>query len=222
MSGKKKLFISRNLDPDSPFHDLEDSLEIHDMSLLEFELVPIDALPDCDWLFFYSQQGVRHFFVQQLNMDLSSYKMAAFAPKTSKILQEYVDIVHFTGNGKSTLTAGALQMVALGERIAFVRAMTSVRSVQKVLPGSVKTLDLVVYDNRSKEDFSLPTCDYLVFTSPMNAKTYLNRYQVQPGQTIFAIGSSTSRAIEESIGLKPLFPDKPGEQPLMELVKQHL
>ena len=86
----------------------------------------------------------------------------------------------------------------------------------------VQSFDLVVYDNISRTDFNLPTCDMLIFTSPLNAKTYFDKYKKAEGQVIFAIGSTTAATVEKLTGEPALIPENPSEAELAKLVEQYI
>ena len=61
--------------------------------------------------------------------------------------------------------------------------------------------DLVVYKNEIKSNFSIPTCDILAFTSPLNVKAYFQKYALQPKQKVIAIGKTTQKALQ-TLGIK--------------------
>jgi len=218
---RKKLFISRNLHAQSPFWELKDRLDIYDTSLLLFKSIPFPQIPSSTWLFFYSQQGVVHFFKQASRKQRMDKKLAAFGPKTALVLAEHAPSTHFVGDGKAESTAAALELVTNGQTILFVRAKRSRRSVQKLLLKKAHP-DLVVYDNQAKPAFNVPTCDFLIFTSPLNAKTYFDKYKKAEGQVIFAIGDTTATTLEQLTTGKIWVPPDPSEEALLKLLQKHL
>ncbi|NND07836.1 MAG: hypothetical protein HKN87_15775 [Saprospiraceae bacterium] len=217
----KKLFISRNLHEKSPFWKLKDRVDIYDHSLLQFRSIPFAKIPESQWLFFYSQQGVVHFFRQLSDQQFTDRKLAAFGPKTADVLAEQVPTIHFIGNGSAKATASALQLVTNRQAILFIRARQSRRSVQRCLPKNTHP-DLIVYDNRPKAKFDVPNCDFLIFTSPLNAKTYFDKYPEVEGQIIFAIGDTTAQTIQQLTKAKVWVPPNPSEESLVTLVTKHL
>jgi len=217
----KKLFVSRNLHEKSPFWELRDRLEIYDTSLLLFHSIPFPQMPISNWLFFYSQQGVAHFFKQATRKHWIDKKMAAFGPKTAAVLEEHAPNIHFVGDGKADSTAAALELVTNEQTVLFIRAKRSRRSVQTFLSKKAHP-DLVVYDNQAKPAFDLPICDFLIFTSPLNAKTYFDKYKKAEGQVIFAIGHTTASTLEQLTAGKIWVPPDPSEEALMTLLQKHL
>ena len=92
--------------------------------------------------------------------------------------------------------------------------------MQKALRDKVDSIDLVVYDNLPKPDIVIPPCDILIFTSPLNAKTYFSHYEKLGHQQIVAIGRTTASTINE-LGIdNVIIPDNPTEEALANLVKQ--
>lgn len=191
-----------------------------DSSLLQFKTIHFEALPDSDWIFFYSQKGVFHFFDQADRMDIVGRKIAAFGPKTAHALNDFDLSANFIGTGYADQTAPAFLLIASGETIIFPRARTSRKSMQKSLGNKIRAIDLVVYDNIPKVEVQIPPCDILIFTSPLNAKTYFQHYQKQDRQKVIAIGKTTATTIKE-LGIEEvLIPDQPNEEALLKLVEE--
>lgn len=220
MSTSESIFISRQLTPNSPLNALKSQWKIVDYSLLQFETIHFQELPDSDWIFFYSQKGVVHFFDQVNTDDIAGRKIAAFGAKTANALKDFEVPVHFIGTGYADQTAPAFLLLASGETIIFPRASNSRKSMQKSLGQKIEAIDLVVYDNIPKEKVVIPPCDILIFTSPLNAKTYFQHYPRLEAQKIIAIGKTTAGTINE-LGIRQIFiPDHPNEEALLKLVEE--
>ncbi len=214
---RPKVFISRDLADESPFHQLEPKVDLCATSLIEFFPVPFETPQMTDWYFFYSQQGVKHFFQQIEEADWQT-KWAAFGPATASKVRDFGRMPSFVGNGVAEATTEAFLTVALGQSVTFVRAKNSRRSVQGLLDDRLASNDLVVYDNRPKTDAIIPSCDVLVFTSPLNAKVYFGQQERLPHQQIIGIGATTGRIIEE-LGVGPVrIAPQPSEQAMADLI----
>lgn len=233
----KRIFISRKLEPSSAFAKmLDDELyEIHDKSLVEFSLLPFKKTPQTDWTFFYSKQGIRFFFE---NIDSNAYltstrmrsprmpskrtnpKYAAFGAASAKYLKETQNIdAHFVGSGEAVATSKAFLEKAKGRKVLFVRGTNSRQSVQELIGSDLDAEELIAYDNQPKKKFKIPACDFLVFTSPMNAQAYYKRYKPKKKQMVFAIGPTTAVALLD-LGIdKMQIAAIPSEQKLAELVR---
>lgn len=214
------VFITRDLSEDSFF---KKKLEAHGCRVLGQSLVEIkgkpflpEELPPADWLFFYSKNGVKHFY-QTLGRAFPA-KIAVMGAGTADFFQkETFQIPDFVGNGKPEEVAGHFWPLAKGQRVLFLRAECSERSVQQLMPPEVEVHDWVVYENMPKSNFSCPPAEVLVFTSPLNAKAYFEQYALN-GQQIVAIGASTAQYLL-SLGLDGcLVADQPTEEAMADAV----
>ncbi|NND35310.1 MAG: uroporphyrinogen-III synthase [Saprospiraceae bacterium] len=216
-TSSRTIFISRDLIPSSPLYSLPGVDRVIGESLLSFSPVSFDSIPESDWIFFYSQQGVHHLVSQQPNA-LTDRRLAAFGPKTGAALRGKGLTVSFTGDGTAEHTAKSFSLVGRNERVLFARARHSRMSLQKLLAHQMEIDDLIVYDNEPKTSIDLPHCDMLIFTSPLNAKTYFTHYQQHANQGIFAIGKTTQKALED-LGLSNVqIPEEPTEDALANLL----
>jgi len=216
-----KVFISRNLDVESVFLRKLQSIgfEVISKSLIEFSPVPFDEIPKTDWVFFYSKKAVRYFFAhsRQANLKVDA-KIAALGAGTAEALREWQVEADFTGTGEPTITARAFLQTARGQRVLFPRAQQSRQSVQQALGDKIEAVDLIVYRNEPRKDFDLPTCDWLVFTSPLNAQAYAQKYEILPEQRVLAIGETTAKALRD-IGVSPVkIADAPTEEALAKAI----
>ena len=211
----KKIFISRAQSADSVFSKelTRAGYEVHGESLLSFYPIPFTSVPVTDWLFFYSQRGVHFFFEQYAKIgDITSfpYKCAVFGPATADAIRQFNVTPYFTGTGNAVSDSKYFYEVIAGEPVCFVQAKNSQQSVQRIMEDQIEVLNLVVYDNDIREDFSLPYFDILVFTSPMNAQAYFEKYDLKEDQVVIAIGHTTKSALLE-LGVKCLVSEFPSE-----------
>lgn len=199
---KPKIFISRSKENSSVFIKELSSLSksITTESLIKFSPIPFVDLPKCDWIFFYSQSGIKYFFdnIQSSNIEIgSNVKFATFGESSATLLKTYIDEVDFAGNSEAAGTAKLFQPFALGKSILFVKGKNSLDSLRPFLKNQIQYLDFVVYDNTQRSDIHLEYHDILVFTSPMNLKSYFNTYPIIDSQNIFLIGPSTASAARD-------------------------
>ncbi len=218
----KRIFISRKLLSDSPFHDLiSEGIEIYDDSLIEFNALDF-KLPKKMYqnLFFYSKKGIFYFFnSQKYDPNISYGVMGESSAIYFKNITGHKP--EFVGQGSPKETADSLLTKIKGQNILFVKAKNSISSIQKKLDGNVQSDDLEVYSNDPKIKFELPNCDILIFTSPLNVRTYYSMYHDR-GEQVLAIGSTTFKAIFECIHRKVKYPETASEYSLYNLVKSCL
>ncbi|RMD98946.1 MAG: uroporphyrinogen-III synthase [Bacteroidetes bacterium] len=192
------VFISRTLPPDSIFRKLLtiNGIRIHDQKLIKFEPVAVEKLPEANWLFFYSKTGVQFFFRQIPAHKVDNYRMAALGPGTAAELSKYAH-VQFAGDGDPIQTAVNFLALARGQKVAFVRAEDSRQSIRKLLDGKITPIDVIVYKNTPLNEVEIPTCEVLVFTSPLNARAYFSKNEKYGFQKVIAIGNTTAGALNE-------------------------
>ncbi len=234
-----KIFISRALSPESLFKSKLEAadLEVHGESLIQFDPVPFQEVPPCDWVFFYSRNAVRFYFAGLQNPDFwkgkklrqgparreKPVKYAAYGSATAAYLTKHHQVkVQFIGSAKPSATAQSLMTMAAGERILFPCAKHSLHSLYKYIRYKTDATKLVVYDNRIRDEFDLPTCDILVFTSPLNAQAYFGKYQWKKKQKVLAIGRTTAGALKKLGITKVAVAKKAKEEALAELVLEQL
>jgi len=220
-----KLFISRTLKKGSPLlKSLKHlNLTVIDKSLVEFSPLPFASVPPAEWMFFYSKNGVKFFFegldqIEQRVENLDHRKWAAIGAGTAKILKKHVAKVDFIGTGQPGATAAKLLDKVKSEKILFVRARQSKMSVQRLLKNRMNISDLIVYDNFIKKDFTIPACNFLLFTSPLNATAYFQKYHLQAEQKVLAIGNTTAEALH-NLGISEVHIAKaPSEKAMANLI----
>ncbi len=193
------VFISRPLASRSVFRRemRAAGLEVVGKSLIEFSPVAFRRIPRSNWIFFYSKKAVEFFFrrLEELNRKVPAVRWATLGPGTAKVLKKQGIKAEFIGSGSSLETAIGFVRLAKGQKVLFPRARQSRQSIQDILEAELTAIDLVVYNNQPRPGVQIPICDYLVFTSPMNAQTYFEDHDLQASQKVFAIGRTTAKAL---------------------------
>lgn len=192
----KNVFISRNLRADSEFnHLLKDKATVTGRSLLEFQAVDFVRIPDADCLFFYSKNAIKYCLSQLSVLDYLP-KIAVMGKASAEYLNLNYNIkADFIGTGEPLSTSIQFLDFVKDQRVVFVQAKNSRRSIQKLV--DFNATDLIVYDNFAITDFALPASDILVFTSPMNAEAYFSKYSYLANQNIIAIGETTAGSLKK-------------------------
>lgn len=220
----KKIFITRHLDADSVFNKTLrlNGFEVIGQSLVKFSPVSFGKLPSADWIFFYSKNAVRFFLAGLNHQTILGYKTAALGAGTANVLAEAGYTPDFIGNGDPSAVAESFLQVAEKQRVLFPRASDSRQSVQRLLGNRVKAEDLVVYENIAKQEFQIPDCQLLAFTSPLNAKAYFSKYRPK-GEVVIAIGEATADTLRAlQISAEIYIAADPSENALAELALELL
>lgn len=201
----------------------KEGFSVEGISLIQFFSLTFEAPRSIDWLFFYSKKGLQFFF-EGLNREewnyFSNKPIATLGKSTQEAALELGLEIAFSGTGNAQVTSGDFLKLAKGKRVLFPRAAQSMKSVQSKLADQIEVLDLIVYKNVPKINFSVKEADYLVFTSPMNARTYFKKMQYLSFQKVVAIGTTTEQALKY-LGLNDvLCSPEPSEIALATLIIQ--
>ena len=225
---RHKIFISRDFSASSHFvQSLQNyDCEVTAVSLLTFKSVTFFDIPYCKWIFFYSQNGVQFFFEQINNIDkkegLKKIKWAAIGEATAAAIAANGQAVDFVGNGNLANIATDFLAVCASEIVLFVQAKNSRESIAQLLDNQIISKKLIVYDNQIKNDFWLPKCDFLVFTSPLNVVAYCQKFKIETTQKVFAIGATTALELKKQGVSDVQIAEKSDEKSLLDLLFQHL
>ncbi len=204
---RPSVFISRSEKRSKTFLDRVKGIteQVLCESLIDFSIVNAGALPDNGWLFFYSQTGVDLFLRQYSSHEViaRNLKVAAFGPKTGEYILDHNLHLDFIGTGEATSTGRAFLGEGNMSHVCFIKGMTSKNSLYPILEGHADLSTLVVYDNIGKTQLDVKQTDILVFTSPLNLKTYHLHKPINSFQKVIVIGTSTAIAAI-SIGIPEL------------------
>lgn len=214
--GAITLFVSRQLDVESKIIEYcaEQNIHLIHESLLSFSVVPFDNLPEGNWLFFYSQSGIK-FFLKQLDdtSKIADYKIACYGPSTAKLWEAMTSRpCQFVGNGKpEDVPDDFLKVIRSQETVVFIRAMHSKMAVQRCIEDQVKCKDVIAYQNKRRTDVNIPeNIDYAMLTSPMNADAFLDELP-KYGGPIITLGTTTSKHLLEKYKLDSIAADEISE-----------
>lgn len=210
----KKVFVSRHLSTISPILVTLNSLgcEVLHESLIKFSKVRFTHTPSTQWVFFSSKNSMDFFFQQDPQLHPLT-KFAVMSESSAEHLLQYGKNAHFIGQGVDVIRI-AKDFAALikDETVLFPQAIDSLQTVQKQLSFTNTCYNLFVYKTSLRNDFEIPSCDILVFTSPSNVQAYFEKYKFLPGQEVIAIGSTTLSRIRfygvKEISLSSSFNEK--------------
>ncbi len=220
MMSKVKVFISRELGPESEFRNAVDAstIEIINQYLIDFQPITFET-PSSAWIFFYSKSGIKYYL--QNRSEHSKFKIAAFGPSTAKYFRSLTDhLPEFIGSAEKNDVALAFSQEADYESCTFVVGERSLRSVQKILNNRTHN-EIVVYRNAPKKIIDVECPDVAVFTSPLSANIYFSNYKDREHPNI-AIGNTTAEAIEKNGKKVTAIPSSPNENELAKVLNSYL
>jgi len=225
MEIKKSVFISRQLEEDSVLWNLQSmGYEVLNQSLIELEPVPLEEIPETDWIFFYSKNAFIFFLRQAeaLNFNLTGKKIAAIGQSSAEYIKQMGYPVAFIGSGHGDTTVDEFARIAGSASVLFPRAKNSLNSVARDLPASVDIRELVVYDNKERENMEIPAVDMALLTSPMNARVFFKNYKESQHPTVISIGRSTAEVVREYSNAPIIIADQPSEESMMDAILENL
>lgn len=198
-----KVFITRDLEATDFFKTTLEKVgfSVFGQSLVVFSAVHFEAIPDGDWLFFYSKNGVRFFFdnlKKGFNSLIYPKKIATIGTGTADFLiQHYKIQPDFIGTGEPLQTAKTFAQIAANKTVIFPRAKHSKKSIQQQLGKVIIAKDLIVYENKPIENWISVEASIVVLTSPMNAQVYFDSIDCKTKQTVISIGNTTAKALQK-------------------------
>lgn len=227
MKKNKHIFISRDLSWQSVFRKrlLAAGCSVEGQSLIRFEGRAFSSFPATDWIFFYSSKAAAYFLngLKLLEQEWpAAVKVAAIGKSTAQWLRDAGLPVHFTGTGNPEETCSKFLASAEKHSVLFPQATHSKRSIERLAGEAIRSVRLVVYDNKIRRDFELIPPDILTFTSPLNVQAYFEKYPGLAGQPIIAIGKTTRQALEAQAQTVTLEAHEPTEEALAQAVLQCL
>lgn len=199
----KKVFISRDIEKGGYFKEFLNraNFTVEDKNLLQIDAVPFETDGQCDWLFFTSRNGVKYYFEQIQYTSDNCPKIGAVNAGTAQAIRSLGYEVAFEGTSACTKkTAEAFGNIASGKVI--LPQAVNARGVMETKLTHCEVVSLPVYNNTILEQVDKIDADILVFTSPMNAQSYFNKYTLESNQKIVSIGPSTTQAIR-AFGYEP-------------------
>lgn len=192
----KSVFISREAFENNHLNRWLTSLgfTIENKSLIDLKKLTIKELPKSDWLFFSSKHAVEFFFMQK--PEIGTTKIGCMGKGTSQALREFGRRADFIGTSTDTKLVGKQFAARVGPgKVVFPIARDSMRTIQWQFAKPQNVIDLPIYATLKVPYEVSAKTDILVFTSPSNAESFLEKNSVQPHQKIIAMGESTEKAL---------------------------
>ena len=220
-------FISRAVLPDSDFRSVlrAQGWGVFGQSFVMLSALPFSKIPNCDWMFFSSQNAVRFFFqnLENQKVEIPKAHWAALGVSTAKVLESFVGEVDFIGTGEPKGTSQMFRQHCARLKqevgpIIFPAARRSRQSVMTLLNLDFQCTHFEIYDNQPVPKPPQRTENVLAFTSPMNADAYFSRHRLLPAQRVVAIGGTTDRMLQHLGIAEVTIAAEPTERGLAEAV----
>ncbi len=167
-------------------------------SLIQTKAVPVTHWPSCDWVFFGSRNAVRH--ALQLHPPLLEHKkIGAVGPGTAKELQKLGFQPHFIGDVADVEQVAVTFMRAIqaGENVLLPLGEQSEKTLVRSWENKLALETVVVYTTSQHIVDQLPQTDYVLFTSPSNAKSWVAQGGKIDHTIAIAMGKTTADQLEQ-------------------------
>jgi uroporphyrinogen-III synthase len=141
---------------------------------------------------------------------------------TLNALKEFGKSADFAGNGRPEEVASAFKKLAAGQRVLFIRAQQSRRSIQQLLQDDLLIEELIVYANEIRLPAPDFQADYLRLTSPRNVEAYAQKYELNAAAVIIAIGQTTAAKLRSLGAKKVQVAARPDEAAMVDRLSEKL
>ncbi len=167
-------------------------------ALIDTRPIPIRKTVKTDWIFFSSKNAVRYFFEQK--PETNGVRFGAVSRSTADEIRKFGKRPEFIGSPDDTRLTGKKFASLVGRQtVLFPQAKGSMRTVQQQLKKE-QVVDLVVYETSKKisgQQFPVPGCDVLVFTSPSNVEAFFEKNKISAAQKVIAMGDATANVLRK-------------------------
>lgn len=190
----KRIFISR------PIQEVGKTLqdfasnggELISEALVNFQPVSFDKNLTCEVIFFSSIRAAACYFNQEPIIPIELQYACAGQETAEKLKNQFQISCDFIATNAGNPTESAQIFKAwLGQRnVLFPKSEQSLNTYSSVIPMNQKT-EIIVYRTTSISKLILP-CDLYIFSSPSNAKAFLEHNQLPNEANCLAWGSSTT------------------------------
>src|SRR5690606_9146654 len=145
-----------------------------DISFLQIEYIRVDKIPESDWIFFYSSNGVKAFaeIVKDLQFDIQSVQIGAYGEATAASIRKQNWPLNFTGTGQAKSTAEKFLPLLNNHKVLFPKAIHSQNALIPYIGNEAKCISLTVYQNHMLPHFLDEVCQYYLFTSGLNVESF--------------------------------------------------
>ncbi len=212
----RQVFISKKLDEESYFKKVIRRLNwgLADEPLIQTRAIAIDKIPDYRWIFFNSKNAVKYFFdLEEVRVEeIRNKKIACISAGTAEYVERYGFSSHFIGDGTDiSQIAQAFAACCKDQRVIFPCSTISIQNIEKAINYVAEVIHFPVYETIELSKKWEVDFDYLIFTSPSNARAFLKSNSIALTSKMIAMGERTKRelidrgVLEERIALPVAF-----------------
>ncbi|MEJ6798957.1 MAG: uroporphyrinogen-III synthase [Crocinitomicaceae bacterium] len=187
-----KVFISKANDDCQWLHSFckEKKWSLVSESLIEFSAIDFKVPKQAEVIFFSSKNGVRY-FLEESKLP-AGIQTACIGRETAKIMKKNGIIPDFIGeNSGDPVSVGKEFLAFVGEKnVFFPTSNQTLHTVANQLPENQKTV-ASIYETNSVSK-KIDACDWYIFSSPSNVKSYLLENKIPSKAKVIAWGNVTA------------------------------
>lgn len=218
-----RVFYSRNIDKAEKLEEfcVKNNIQLIAEPLIRFEAVDFERpAGNHDVIFFTSPRSV-DFFLQRLNVPMEA-QIACIGESTKIHLEKQGFHVEFFGQNSSEPEQVAQDFLKwLGSRkVLFPISDQSNRSVQSVLNDNQYT-EVVVYRTIETPKLLDTKFEFLIFSSPSNARSFLANHEILSTQIVACFGRTTHNYLL-SQGVYSIILDSPTEDAVIHFLENQI
>ncbi len=166
--------------------------ELISESLVNFEPISFDKNIVCEVIFFSSIRAAAFYFNQEPTIPIKLQYACAGQETAEKLKNQFqISCDFIAANAGNPNESAQIFKSWIGQRhVLFPKSEQSLNTYSSVIPINQKT-EIVVYRTTSISK-SISPCDLYIFSSPSNAKAFLEHNQLPNEANCLAWGSSTT------------------------------
>ncbi len=189
-------------------------------SCISLEVNREDEPPKTDWIFFSSPSGFA-LFLEYFGFQKNT-RIAVLGAGTATRMEEYGLYPDFTPVSTEPEEAIKIFCAQLKptETVLVPRSEISLQRFRNSLPAN-QLVDWPFYSNHPAPPEIASDADFLIFTSPSNARAYLDAHGIKLTQIAVAIGEATFRALQDLVATTVLKSETPTEESIWDVISTH-
>lgn len=200
---EKKIFISKKIDENSYLKKIITRLhwQITDYPLIKTEALIKKPLPYFDWIFFNSKNAIKHYIEIYDKHNLKNKSIACISESSALLLEKEGITPNFIGKSNDiNQIAEEFIQYCKKQTVLFPCSSISKQSIENIIQNVAHSIHFPIYQTITIPQTFIEDFDFLVFTSPSNARAFFQYNTPSNNSKIIALGKSTYDALLNIIG----------------------
>lgn len=174
--------------------------------------------PSTDWIFFTSPSSAELF---QQHFSIANRKLAALGKGTAAVIPNTLPIFIPKAHDPEKAVKEFAEVLGKSETVLSPIGNKSLRRLNEIIPTN-QLVEFPFYRTASRKKIAPIEASFILFTSPSNVLSYLDKHKAKPGQIAIAMGNSTFKALVEGKWPHVMLADAPDESVIWSQIKSRL